>query len=200
MSRPPPILASGSPLILASGSPRRKDLLREAGVAIEIIVSDVPEVPGSGESPEAVVRRLSGAKAQAVAVNHPDRWVLGADTDVSVDGEILGKPADAADAARLLGKIQGRAHEVWGAFTLVNRARGVLYCESHKTSVEIAPLSSALIDWYVKTGEPLDKAGAYGAQGIGAQFITAVTGSYSNVVGLNIAAVMNALRKHGIVA
>ena len=186
------------PLILASGSPRRKELLRDAGVEFEILVSDIPEVPGAGESPEAVVRRLATSKARAIAEQHQDRWVLGADTDVSVDGEILGKPADAADAARLLSKIQGRAHEVWGGFALIHGEKGVLHCEAHRTLVEIAPLTPALIDWYIKTGEPLDKAGAYGAQGIGAQFITSVQGSYSNVVGLNIAAVMTALRKFGI--
>lgn len=185
-------------LILASASPRRRDLLREAGLAFEVIASDIPEVPNAGEAPDALARRLALAKAKAIAANRPDAWVLGADTDVSIDGQILGKPSDCEDAKRLLRMIQGRTHQVWGGFALVSTALGISHVESLCTVVEIAPMDEATIAWYVSTGEPLDKAGAYGAQGIGAQFIKTLSGSFTNVVGLPIYETMTALHRYGV--
>ncbi|NDC36544.1 MAG: septum formation protein Maf [Proteobacteria bacterium] len=185
-------------LILASGSPRRRDLLAEAGLRFEVAVSDIPELPGQNEAPDMLARRLALEKALAIASQHPNAWVLGADTDVSLDGEILGKPSSIEDARRLLRKIQGRRHEVWGGFALVHHARNVSHVEAHCTLVEIAPMDEATIAWYVNTGEPMDKAGAYGAQGIGAQFIKSIEGSYTNVVGLALYQVMSALVRYGI--
>lgn len=190
---------SGNPkLILASGSPRRRSLLSEAGVIFDVVVSEVAEIPGQGESPEELAKRLALEKASAVAALHPSAWILGADTDVSIDGETLGKPLNAADAKRMLQTIQGRTHEVWGGFALINLSLRVEHCEAHRTLVEMEPMDEGTIDWYVATLEPLDKAGAYGAQGVGAQFVRSISGSYTNVVGLPINAVMRALNKFGI--
>lgn len=186
------------PLILASGSPRRRELLKEAGVKFEVQVSDIAELPGTSEAPDALARRLALEKAAAVADQHPNVWVLGADTDVSIEGQILGKPVDAEDAKRLLRLIQGRVHQVWGGFALLHRALGISHVEAHCTTVEIAPMDEATITWYVATGEPLDKAGAYGAQGIGAQFIKRIEGSYTNVVGLPVHEVLTALKRLGV--
>lgn len=191
-------MSDKSRLILASGSPRRRSLLSEAGITFDVVVSEIAEVPGKDESPEELAKRLALEKASAVAALHLDAWVLGADTDVSLDGKILGKPLDAADARRMLQTIQGRTHQVWGGFAIVNLSRRVEHCEAHCTLVEMESMDEASIEWYVATSEPLDKAGAYGAQGIGAQFIRSINGSYTNVVGLPINAVMRALKKFGI--
>ena len=182
-------------LILASASPRRQDLLKDAGLTFDVLASEIPELPAPDEAPDALACRLALAKATAIATTRPDAWVLGADTDVSINGQILGKPSDAEDAKRLLRMIQGRSHQVWGGFALVCKSLGISHVESLCTIVEMAPMDEATICWYVGTGEPLDKAGAYGAQGIGAQFITAVTGSFTNVVGLPIRQVMSVLSR-----
>lgn len=187
-------------LILASNSPRRRAMLSEAGLQYDTIVSNVDETQIAKESPEAMVKRLALAKAKVVSEKNPNKWVLGADTDVSIEGDILGKPADAEDAVRLLGKIQGRVHEVWGAFALLNFSRKISHVESHRSFVELNSMDEKLMRSYAATGEPMDKAGAYAVQGLGSQFIARIDGSYTNVVGLNLSAVMAALRKYGVIA
>jgi septum formation protein len=187
-------------IILASASPRRKQMLTELGIQFRIEISNVEELPAPGEGPEDVVRRFALDKARTVAKKNPHAWVLGADTDVSVDGLILGKPNDVADAVRLLGLIQGRRHDVWGAFALVNQHEKTECIETGLSQVQISPLDSATISRYVATGEPMDKAGAYAVQGLGAHFIESVSGSYSNVVGLDLAKLLRALRKFGILS
>lgn len=185
-------------LILASGSPRRRELLASIGIDFEIIKSDVPEVRAAGESPEEYVARLSREKAAAVAQQHPDRWIVAADTTVYLGDELLEKPADADDARRMLATIAGRTHTVYTAVTVMNAGRGYGDTRIAETEVRMAAMSPREIDWYAKSGEGLDKAGAYAAQGIGAMFIDSIHGSYTNVVGLPLALLVRMLERAGI--
>ena len=182
--------------ILASSSPRRRELLTSIGLDFEVIPSHVPEVHQVGEAPEEYVARLSRDKAAAIAGAHPDRWVIAADTTVLLGDVLLEKPADAADAIRMLATIQGRTHIVYTGVTLQNgESSETRVAESE---VRMLPLSPRDIEWYVQTGEPLDKAGAYAVQGIGAMFIDSIHGSYTNVVGLPLATLFLMLRRAGI--
>lgn len=175
------------PFVLASASPRRQELLAAAGYAFTVQTADVDETPLAGESAEAYVARLAEAKARAVLARRPDALVLGADTTVVVDGDILAKPADAADAARMLGRLQSRAHEVLTGVALVSARWSRVAVAA--TSVWFAPMTAAEIEAYVASGEPMDKAGAYAIQGRAARYVTRIEGSYSNVVGLPVALV-----------
>ncbi len=179
-------------LLLASASPRRADLLRAAGYEFDVVPADVDESVLPREGPEAYVRRVSEAKAAAVASKAQGRIVLAADTVVVVDGEILGKPVDAADAARMLRLLSGRGHEVLTGVTIVGE--GQILTNTATSAVELAHLSPAEIDWYVATGEPMDKAGAYAIQGLASRFVVRIEGSYSNVVGLPVALVSAMLK------
>ena len=174
---------SDRPLVLASGSPRRAELLRQAGIRFEVSVPDVDETLHPGEAPEAYVRRLAAAKARHVAASHPGRPVLGADTTVVVDGQVLGKPYDAADAARMLGQLSGRSHLVLTGVCLIGPA-GETRIDAAVTTVEFRALQAAEIGEYVDSGEPMDKAGGYAIQGIAGAFVVKLVGSYSAVVGL----------------
>lgn len=185
------------PLILASGSPRRSEMLTGCGIAYEKKVSECDEAIIPGESAKDMVERLARLKAETVAALYTDRWVLGADTTVVVDGEILGKPEDINDAYRMLSHIQGRTHDVWGGFCLTRSGQSIV--ESHLSKVTIMPLNAESIRAYVETKEPMDKAGSYAIQGIGASLVSEVTGSYTNVVGLNLAAVINAMLNLSII-
>lgn len=169
-------------LILASASPRRAELLRAAGIDFLVRVADVDETQWPDEPPRDYVLRLSRAKAQAVA--QADELVLGADTTVVINQETAGKPVDAADAQRMLRALSGQWHEVLTAVTLAQGDRVVSDVEV--TRVKFAPLSEAEIDWYVATGEPMDKAGAYGIQGYASRFVERIEGNYANVVGLPV--------------
>jgi septum formation protein len=174
-----------APLILASASPRRAELLRTAGIPFIVQAADIDERQHPGEAPAAYVERLAREKACRVAATHPDAFVLAADTTVVVDGAILGKPVDAPDAARMLGLLAGRRHEVLTGVCLLGpgefRRSGVI-----TTGVEFAWLSPDEIATYVASGEPMDKAGAYAVQGLASRFITRIEGSYPNVVGLPV--------------
>ncbi|HEX9944029.1 MAG TPA: Maf family protein [Thermoanaerobaculia bacterium] len=169
-------------LILASSSPRRRELLGSLGLRFTIRAVDLDETPRPGEDPRATVLRL--ARAKAAARGHPGELVLAADTVVVIDGELLGKPADPADARRMLGRIAGREHTVLTAVALEEPGRDRRAAEVAASQVKMARLSPEEIDWYVATGEPLDKAGSYAVQGIGALFVEEVFGNYTNVVGL----------------
>ena len=186
-------------LILASGSPRRRELLAGCGLTFEVVVSEVDEEILPSELPEDMVRRLSLAKANSVARRYPEAFVLGADTTVVVNGAILGKPSDELDAQRMLSIIQGTTHQVWGGFALVCDKSKYKVVESHSTDVAMIRLSREMIKDYVTSGEPLDKAGAYAIQGIGESLVERVNGSYTNVVGLNLASTIAALRRAEIV-
>jgi septum formation protein len=172
-------------LVLASASPRRADLLRAAGYDFDVRPADVDERVRAGEGPEPYARRLAEAKALRLG-RHPALPVLAADTVVVVDGEVLGKPADPDDAARMLRRLSGRVHEVLTAVALIPAGRGPVPVEVavERTRVEFRQLVEAEIAGYVATGEPMDKAGAYAVQGRAAGFVRRLEGSYSNVVGL----------------
>ena len=182
-------------LILASASPRRAELLRAAGVEFEILAVDADERFYPGEPPARAVARVAEGKAILAAATHGDAIVLGADTTVVVGGEVLGKPADAADAARMLRLLSGTTHEVLTGVCLCGLGRTLVHVES--TRVQMGVLSDAEVGWYVATGEPADKAGAYAIQGRASRFIDRIDGSYSNVVGLPISTVYGLLKQLG---
>ena len=180
-------------LVLASASPRRAELLRTAGFAFEVRPADVDETPRPAEPPAAYALRVARDKALAAAerVNRYDAWILAADTVVVADGEILGKPTGPADARRMLSLLSGVVHEVLTA--VVVRHAGSETSEVVSTRVRFTPLSAAEIDWYVESGEPDGKAGAYAIQGLGSRFVDWIEGSWSNVVGLPVATVYRML-------
>ena len=182
-------------LVLASGSPRRAELLRAAGIPFQIFTVDVDERFQPGEAPEHAVARLAEAKARAAEASNPDAIVLGADTTVVVGGEALAKPADAADASRMLQLLSGRSHDVLTGVCVSGLGRRLVHVET--TRVRMVRLGNAEIDWYVSTGEPFDKAGAYAVQGLASRFVEAIDGSYSNVVGLPVSRVCGLLRELG---
>jgi len=179
-------------ITLASASPRRAELLRAAGIDFDIRPADIDEAIRPGEAPGDYVSRLAEAKARAVHERDGNRTVLAADTAVVVDGQILGKPMDEADAGRMLRMLGGRTHEVLTAVSVFHPGQ-IVDTRVDTTKVEFAQLSESDIDWYVSSGEPMDKAGAYAVQGLASRFVTRVEGSYSNVVGLPIALVYQML-------
>ncbi|MCU1357455.1 MAG: maf protein [Acidimicrobiales bacterium] len=215
-------------LVLASASPRRHELLGRLVRSFDVRPADIDETARDGEPAEELVQRLAVDKAQAVAAaaDEADIVVLGADTVVVVDGRILGKPADAADAASMLRSLSGRTHEVLTGLAVVRRRSGAapqgadppghapgstdgsaavalapaisVRTEVVTTQVTFAAMSDAEVAWYVATGEPLDKAGAYGIQGSGGAFVTSITGSYDNVVGLPLAVTRAMLAEVGL--
>ncbi len=182
-------------LILASGSPRRRELLDRLGFTFTVRPAVIDESPQDGELPSEYVLRLAGAKAQAIA--EPGELVLAADTVVVVDEELLGKPRDAADAHRMLRRLSGREHAVVTGVAICDRQRALQVAVVESTVVCFAELAEEEIAWYVETGEPLDKAGAYAVQGLGALFVEAIDGNYSNVVGLPLPATYRLLRHAG---
>jgi septum formation protein len=184
--------------ILASSSPRRRELLSSIGLEFDVMPSNVPEVHAAGEAPEEYVARLSRDKAEPLAHAHPSRWVIAADTTVLLGDELLEKPVDAADAVRMLGLLAGQTHMVYTGVTLENVESGYRDTRVSESEVRILPLSKSDIEWYVGTGEPLDKAGSYAVHGIFAMFIESIHGSYTNVVGLPLATLFQMLRRAGI--
>jgi septum formation protein len=182
---------SGERIILASASPRRAELLRAAGIDFDVVPANVDESIVGHERPRDYVLRLAEAKARAVHARAGDRTVLAADTAVVVDAHILGKPIDVADAKRMLSLLSGRTHEVLTAVTLFGPHTAVSRIDT--TTVHFAPIREDEIDWYVASGEPMDKAGAYAVQGLASRFVKRIEGSYSNVVGLPIALVYQML-------
>jgi septum formation protein len=179
-------------IVLASASPRRAELLRAAGIDFEVQPANVDEAIATGESPNEYVCRLAEAKARLVHERDVRRIVLAADTAVVVDAHILGKPLDDTDASRMLRLLSGRTHEVLTAVSIFHPGQ-IVDTRVDTATVEFAPLSDADIDWYVSSGEPMDKAGAYAVQGLASRFVTRIEGSYSNVVGLPVALVYQML-------
>jgi septum formation protein len=177
-------------LILASASPRRREILESAGIPFKVRPAHVDETPLENETPEAHVRRLAEAKARAVWSE--GETVLGADTTVAVDSLLLGKPEDAADATRMLRALSGRPHRVLTAVCFFDGKTAETAVE--ETFVEFVPLSDDEIASYIATGEPFDKAGAYGIQGAASKFISRIEGCYFNVVGLPISRVYRFIR------
>ena len=169
-------------LILASKSPRRKELLKQIGIPFVVVVSDAEEVSGNSWTPAALVIENAKRKARAVAEKYPDSPVLGADTVVSLEGKIFGKPKDKDEARKMLTALSGKMHEVTTGLALINRNE--IRTTSVTTKVFFDTMTKADIDAYIATDEPMDKAGAYAIQGKAARFIEKIEGSYSNVVGL----------------
>jgi septum formation protein len=167
-------------VVLASGSPRRLELLSLLGIAPEVVRPDIDETPLPGERAEAYVRRLATAKA--AVVDDATALVVAADTTVELDGRLLGKPVDVADAVAMLRSLSARTHRVHTGVAVVHGDRSASAVAT--TAVAMAPITAELAAWYVATGEPLDKAGAYAVQGVGAALVEEVRGSVTNVVGL----------------
>jgi septum formation protein len=188
------------PLVLASASPRREEMLRLVGVRFAILHGNVDETPRAGEAPEDYALRLSEAKARAVAAMRPGRWVLGADTIVTIDGELLGKPATRDEARCMIRKLSGREHTVITAFTLFNSEQAEVIRQAVSSQVRLKEIPNDEVEWYVATEEPYDKAGGYAVQGKASFLISEIRGSYTNVVGLPLCEVVEALKELGLVA
>lgn len=178
-------------VILASASPRRRELLTQAGVCFAVDPADIDESRHPGETPGDYVQRLAVEKARVVAQRHPAATVLGADTTVVLDGDTLNKPCDAADAARMLGALSGRTHQVLTGVAVVRDGHETVRLES--TDVTFRTLGEQELQAYIASGEPMDKAGAYGIQGYAARWIPRIEGDYYNVVGLPLALVVGLL-------
>ena len=184
-------------LVLASKSPRRREILTAAGIEFIIRTADLIEQREPHETPDEYVRRLAQSKASAIKAAD-DEIVLGADTEVVIDGEVLGKPKDHADAARMLKQLSGREHEVITGICLIGRGRKIV--DSARTRVRFVPLKQQEIDDYVRSGEPMDKAGAYAIQGLASKFIDDIDGDYFNIVGLPVALVYRHLKSLEVAA
>ena len=188
-------------LVLASASPRRRELLQNAGIPFIVQASKIAELPLEGEAPQACAKRLAREKALDVFRPRPQDFVLGADTIVIVDSQILGKPRDAGDAAHMLRLLSGRTHQVTTGVCLIGpdrKGRSSLGdTRSETTLVTMSELSDEDIQSYIATGEPLDKAGAYAIQGIASRWISRIEGDYFNVVGLPVSLVYRMLQENG---
>ena len=188
-------MSERAPLVLASASPRRAHILRALGLTFDVVAPDVDETLLPGEDGGVAAERLARKKAERVAAGET-RPVVAADTVVLCDGDVLGKPGSPDDARAMLRRLAGRRHEV--ATGLCVAARGRLWSALERTGVVFAPLDAAEIDWYAATGEPLDKAGAYHVDGLGALFIERVEGSPSNVAGLPVRLLLRLAREAGV--
>lgn len=187
------------PLILASASPRRREMLAALGLQFKVEAAEADEQVLAGEAHQTFVVRIAKAKAKIVAERYPEAWILAADTVVVQDGDILGKPVDEADAALMLKRLAGRVHEVWTGFCLYQAGQGTEICRAIKTEVLFADLSDQVIQAYVRSGDPLDKAGSYGIQSQGGFMVQGIRGSYSNVVGLPLAEVLSEMTALGLI-
>ena len=183
-------------IILASQSPRRRELLNLVGIPHEVIPSNIDESVLPNESPASHAERLARSKAETIAAREPAAVVIGSDTIVLLDGDILGKPVDASDAARMLGRLSGRTHTVLTAVAVAHRGRTVSGVES--VEVIFRSLSAEQIESYIATGEPMDKAGAYGIQGYGAVIVERVHGDYFAVMGLALGRLVGLLEEVGV--
>src|SRR5216683_3000168 len=188
-------------LILASSSPRRAEVLRDAGIAFEIHATQINEAEFPSETANTMVARLAEAKARAAAAQigagAHDSFILGADTSVELDGEILGKPLDSAHARKMLAKLSGRTHHVLTGIFLLRLPGSATRAAVESSAVTFAPLGEKEIEAYVATGEPLGKAGAYAIQGLAGRYVPRIEGCYFNVVGLPLARLYVLLRELG---
>ena len=192
-------IASSDRIILASASPRRIELLKLMGLPFDSIPADIEETALPKENPRRHVRRLSKEKTGFIAKIHPTSWVIGADTIVFIDGEIIGKPATPEDARVILAKLSDRKHEVFTGFCIMNMERKITICQVVRSSVIFRKLDANEISWYTNTPEPYDKAGAYAVQGISAAFIREIKGSFTNVMGLPMCELVEKLKISGAI-
>lgn len=186
-------------LLLASQSPRRKDLLEQTGIELQVVPSDIDEENISIKNPAEYVKELSYLKAEKVSRAYPDSWVLGADTIVVIEDQILGKPESEDHAINMLRLLNNREHLVFTGFCIMNKHQQTIIKNAVETRVYFKSLSDQEIKWYVSTKEPFDKAGAYGIQGTGAFLVRKIFGSYTNVVGLPVCEVVEALMRLKII-
>ena len=184
--------------ILASASPRRRELLAQLGLSFMVLPSRLQEINRSGMRPHVHATYFAEAKAKEVANRHPHEWILGADTIVVLGQEILGKPADFTEASSMLSRLAGQNHRVITSICLIHASMEVVESEWVETKVCMRSLSVEDIEGYIRTGEPMDKAGAYGIQGIGGCLVQRIEGSYSNVVGLPLCETLELFRRHGV--
>lgn len=183
-------------IVLGSASPRRRELLTLVGIPHEVLPADIDETEHEGEGPAAYVERLAREKAFAVARLAPGALVIGADTTVVIDGTILGKPVNDADAARMLRQLSGRSHTVYTAVAVEHAGR--VESDTEVVSVSFRPLSDEEIAAYIATREPMDKAGAYGIQGYGATIVERIDGDYFAVMGLPLVRLVRLMRRVGV--
>ena len=187
-------------LILASQSPRRRYLLEQAGLTFAVIPSSFNEDSIQLPNPADYVKALAEAKADEVARQYPDSWVIGADTIVTIDSAILGKPINPREARHMLERLSGQSHFVYTGYAIVCKNKRIGISDAIKTDVQFKDLTTEEIDWYIQTGEPFDKAGAYAIQGMGTFLVRRINGSYTNVVGLPVCEVIETLIKMGVVS
>ena len=191
--------ANRKKVVLASASPRRQQFMRELGLRFTVATASIDETPVAHEMPEAFALRMAEEKARAVASLFPDDWIVAGDTVVCLDGSILGKPADAEEASSMLMALSGRTHVVRTGICLYHKTERVCEKKCVSSDVHFARLSPELIKAYVATGEPLDKAGGYGIQGMGSVLVKEISGSYTNIVGLPLFELLELLQNHGVV-
>ena len=193
------MFATSKPLILASASPRRQQLLADLGVEFTCLPADIDETPLPLEKPAAFARRMAESKAAVIAAQHSGSWVIGADTVVTRNEQILGKPADAAHALKILRSLQGKIHQVITGLTLMCIQEKHTESLTQATEVRFGSFSDTVLTAYIRTGEPMDKAGAYGIQGRGAFLVQTIQGSCSNVIGLPVQTCINLLMQSEVI-
>ncbi|MCB0339306.1 MAG: septum formation protein Maf [Bdellovibrionales bacterium] len=173
-------------------------MFRELGIPFSTLVANVDETPIEGETPNQLVERLAELKAKAIIPPNSSDWVIAADTVVSLNGKVLGKPLDKRDAYRMLSELSGNSHEVWGGFCLFNQASSTTYIEACVSKVEFCSINALAIREYIESGEPMDKAGSYAIQGKAGAFVKRIEGSHSNIIGLPLAEVIAAFATHSL--
>ena len=186
-------------LILASQSPRRKRLLEEAGIALTIKTSGIDEGLAQNQAPDKMVQTLAQIKAKEVSCQDSNEWILGADTIVVIDDLVLGKPSCLDEAVSMLNRLNNRVHLVYTGFCLLHDQKNICHAQTVCTQVQFKPLTEKEIIWYAGTGKPMDKAGGYGIQGLGAFMVKKIMGSYTNVVGLPVCEVFETLVSFGVI-
>ena len=187
-----------SRLILASKSPRRSELLKQAGLTFSVIPSDFDESTVALSNPDSYVITLAESKALDISEKHPAAWVIGADTIVLIDSIILGKPDSSKEAHDMLQRLSGKTHQVLTGYCICCKKKNRFFSDRSKTAVRFKKLNDAEINWYIQTGEPFDKAGAYAIQGLGSFLVKRINGSYTNVVGLPVCEVIGFFIKQGV--
>jgi septum formation protein len=186
-------------LILASSSPRRRDLLSSLGFEFAVVPAKVQEIPTLHEVPQDFALRVAGKKALAVGEEYAHAWVIGADTVVTIEGKILGKPHNSNEAKMMLQQLANKEHLVMTGYVLLNCAKGKKIERVEETRVKIKALEEREMDWYINTGEPFDKAGGYAIQGKGSFLVEWIQGSYTNVVGLPLCQLVGLLKELEII-
>jgi len=186
-------------LILASKSPRRRGLLEKAGLTFAVIPSEVDENAVIHTVPQSYAKSLAEIKAGDISSRYPDSWIIGADTVVFIDNTVLGKPASPDEARAMLRSLSAKTHQVHTGYCICRKATGLFFSECVTTDVSFKKLSAREIDWYIASGEPFGKAGAYAIQGLGTFLVKRINGSYTNVVGLPVCEVLEYLIQEGVV-